>query len=149
MYLRTKRPERKLKSEEMDQYQLLLPLLRSLLHEMKQLSGKKQELQLNKLKVRKINEILIQTRALLEAEPTGRFLELLDDDTLPTNSDAVLIMAQHETAMQSFHEKFYGYWQYNKNNWWIESIAYVVEEHDDEAEGDEESKDSTDEGDEE
>ncbi|MCH7927477.1 MAG: hypothetical protein IID03_05755 [Candidatus Dadabacteria bacterium] len=34
---------------------------------------------------------------------------MLDDETLPTNSDAVLILAQYQAAMGHFKAKFYRY----------------------------------------
>lgn len=141
----TEKPIRGLKGAEIDQYNLLLPLLNSLLLEMKQLSSKKQDLQLNKLKIRKINEILAKTKELLKSEPTGNFLELLDEALIPTNSDAVLIMSQHQTAMNTFQRKYKRPWQGGFSSVWLsEEIADElresrsgIDEADDEVEEDE------------
>jgi hypothetical protein len=40
-------------------------------------------------------------------EPTTQFLELLDDEILPTNSDAVLVLAKFQAAMAHFYNKYY------------------------------------------
>jgi hypothetical protein len=92
-----------------EKYELLHPLLKSILFEVKELSKKKQDEPLNKLKVRMVNKILSQIKTdVLNDDPSREFLDLLDDETLPTNSDAVLIIAQYDAAMNQFHEKHYG-----------------------------------------
>jgi hypothetical protein len=40
--------------------------------------------------------------AFLKDDPEGKYLEQLDDTTLPRLSDAVLVMVQFETALASF-----------------------------------------------
>ena len=100
-----------------DKYELLHPLLTSILFEVKELSKKKQDEPLNKLKVGMINKILSQIKAdVLSDDPSREFLDLLDDETLPTNSDAVLIIAQYDTAMNQFHAKHFG-WDGNNHRW--------------------------------
>lgn len=64
---------------------------------------------LNKLKVTMVNRILAQIKELLEDEPTIQFMDLLDDETLPTNSDAVLILAQFRAAIDQYKERYYRY----------------------------------------
>jgi hypothetical protein len=46
---------------------------------------------------------------ILSSEATSQFLDLLDTETLPSNSDAVLILSQYEGAMTAFKNKYYGY----------------------------------------
>jgi hypothetical protein len=100
-----------------DKYELLHPLLTSILFEVKELSKKKQDEPLNKLKVGMINKILSQIKAdVLSDDPSREFLDLLDDETLPTNSDAVLIIAQYDAAMKQFHAKHFG-WDGNNHRW--------------------------------
>jgi len=100
-----------------DKYELLHPLLTSLLFEVKELSKKKQDEPLNKLKVGMINKILSQIKAdVLSDDPTLEFLDLLDSETLPTNSDAVLIIAQYDSAMKQFHTKHFG-WDGRNHRW--------------------------------
>ncbi len=103
---------------EAEEYELLNPLLRSLLTEMKELSKKKQDGVVNKLKVTIVNKILERIRGLLEKEPTSRFIALLDDETLPTNSDVVLILAQFKAAMDQYHSEYYWYDQIDHQERW-------------------------------
>lgn len=93
--------------EQVRKYDLLNPLLHSTYAEMKELSAKKQDLVLNRMKVTMINRILRQIRDLLAGQPTVEFIELLDEETLPTNSDAVLALAQFMSAMHQFHERYH------------------------------------------
>ena len=90
-----------------EKYEILSPLLHAVLREMKELSKKKPDGVLNKLKVEMVNKILSQIKDLLSEEPTLEFIELLDDETLPTNSDAVFILAQFRAAMDHFQETYF------------------------------------------
>lgn len=51
------------------------------------------------------NRIMSRVKTLLEGYPTSEFLDLLDTVKLPTNSDAVLIVAQFKTAMDQYRTK--------------------------------------------
>lgn len=95
--------------ERVNEYEMLFPMLEVVYDEVKELSKKKQDDVLNKLKVKMINRILEQIKELLADEPTLQFIDLLDDETLPSNSDAVLILAQFRAAMEQFKEKYYRY----------------------------------------
>lgn len=86
---------------------LLSSLLRSLILEMKEFAKKKQDGVLNKLKVKLINKVLTEIKNRLAGEPTAEFLEILDEDSLPQNSDAVLILGQFGRAIIQFRNKYY------------------------------------------
>lgn len=88
-----------------DEYNLLRPLLHSVSNEVKVLSSKKQDGILNENKVKVINKILNRIKVLSQDEPTNEFLELLDEESLPSNSDAVLVLVQFESAMEQFRRK--------------------------------------------
>lgn len=92
-----------------DHFEFVKPLLDALYNEMKEFSKRKQDVSLNALKVRKINKILVSCQELLQGEASADFLELLDEETLPTNSDAVLILSEFGAAMTQFKDKYYGY----------------------------------------
>ncbi len=94
-------------TESVQKYEMLNPLLSSLYSEMKELSAKKQDLVLNKVKVMMINRILRQIKELLKDQPTSEFIDLLDEDTLPSNSDSVLVLSQYRSAMNQFHNRYY------------------------------------------
>ena len=60
-----------------EEFDMLWPILKSLLTETKELSKKKADNPLNKLKVGMINKVLERVKKLLASDPTIQFLELL------------------------------------------------------------------------
>jgi len=93
--------------EEVNTYQTILPLINSDLTEIRELSKKKQDEPLNKFKIKLINKKLEKAIAILRNESSTEFLELLDEETLPTNSDAVLQISQFLIALNKFKQKYY------------------------------------------
>ena len=91
---------------DIEQYELLVPLLRSAYNEIKELSKKKPDGLLNKFKVDKINKVLIPLKKLTESEPIHTFLDLLDSESLPSNSDAILVLSEYIEAMRLFSDKY-------------------------------------------
>lgn len=94
-------------SDKINKFEMLFPMVNSDLIEIRELSKKKQDEPLNKFKVKTINKKLEQVKVILSDEPTSEFLELLDEDTLPSNSDAVLMISQYIQAMEQFKAKYY------------------------------------------
>lgn len=90
-----------------DVYNSGIGIFESLLKEVKDLSKKKSETTMSKGKVKIINRVLEDLLVILKQEPTGKYLDLLDDEALPQISDAVLIMVQFESALNSFKRKYY------------------------------------------
>ena len=64
---------------------------------------------LSESKVKFINRILTDIQAFMSDEPENRYLDLLDDETLPQYSDAILILSQYEGALSGFRSRYYGY----------------------------------------
>ena len=95
--------------QDVDKFERLSPLLDSIYEEMKGFSKKKPEELLNTLKVKMINKVLTQVKDFLAKDPNIEFLELLDDSTLPSNSDTVLIIGQFRAILNQFKERFYYY----------------------------------------
>lgn len=93
--------------DKVKKFELLYPMINSDLAEIRELSKKKQDEPLNKFKVKTINKKLEQVKAILSDEPTFEFLELLDEETLPSNSDAVLMVSQYIQALKQFKSKHY------------------------------------------
>lgn len=93
--------------DKVEKFEMLYPMVNSDLHEIRELSKKKQDEPLNKFKVKTINKKLEKVIEILANEPTLEFLELLDEDTLISNSDAVLIIAQFIQALDHFRLKYY------------------------------------------
>ena len=71
------------------------------------LSKKKQDGALNEIKVKMTNRILLKAKTILKDDPTFEFLDLLDEVVFPTNSDAVMIIAQFKAAMEQYKKKHY------------------------------------------
>jgi len=116
-----------------------------LLSEMRELSKKKPDVTLNKSKVKLLNRVLDDVRAILKDEPEGKYLALLDDDELPQNSDAVLMMVQFEKALASFRKRYKGsIYSYGNSEWITEKnieswkrTQVLDEEYDEDDEDDE------------
>ena len=103
--------------DECEQWEMLSPMLNALLTELQVLSKGKPNDALNNFKAKSINKILGKIKGLLSNEPTTEFLELLDEETLPTNSDAVLIMVQFKTSMDRFRTKYYSDEGFLSDDW--------------------------------
>ncbi len=99
--------EKRPTKNQTEQFEMLFPILESVYNEIKELSKKKQDGALNVLKVKMTNRVLTKVKSILQNDPTIEFLDLLDEDIFPTNSDAVLIIAQFIAAMSQFKEKHY------------------------------------------
>lgn len=103
---------------EVEKFKMLSKLVDSIYEEMKEFSKKKPDEPLNKFKVKNVNRVLEQIKEILKTQPTIEFLDLLDDETLPTNSDAILIIGQFNAAMASFRTKYrnrYDRWTTKEN----------------------------------
>lgn len=93
--------------KEVEEFLLLERMLSSQKRELDLLSIKKADGQLNKMKIKMINRVLSPLSDLFKNEPSKEFLEILDEDDLPTNSDVVFIISQYITAISEFRKKYY------------------------------------------
>ena len=84
----------KISQDAVTQYGLLFPLLTGIYKEMQELSKKKPDTPLNRFKVKSINRILEPSKELLKEENMYPFLDILDVDDIPTNSDVILILSK-------------------------------------------------------
>lgn len=92
---RKKDTEILLTEAQVKQYETIYPLLSSTYEEMKSLSSKKQDGVLNHFKVKNLNRLIDTARELLKNETVLEYLEKLDEETLPQNSDVVLMLCQY------------------------------------------------------
>jgi hypothetical protein len=92
---------------DVNKYEMLEKLLASIYEEMKEFSKKKPDELLNKFKVKNVNRVLEPIKEIMKGEPTNDFLDILDEDSLPSNSDAILIIGQFNAAMKQFKSKYY------------------------------------------
>jgi hypothetical protein len=102
-----------------DTYDSSGAIFESLLREVRELSRKKPEATMSGGKVKIINRVLEDLLGFLKDEPTGKYLEALDNEALPQMSDALLIMVQFETALEGFKERYYGYFSPSETQEWI------------------------------
>ena len=96
-------------AEKAEKHDDLMPLINSMYHEFQELSKKKPDGVLNKRKVEIVNRLLRDIHGILAGESTSTYLDLLDEDDLPQNSDVVLILGQTVSAMKTFTKKYYGF----------------------------------------
>lgn len=108
-----------------------MPLLKAMYGEFKELSKKKPDGAVGKGKVKIVNRLLGKCRELLADEPSVEFVDLLDEDDLPQNSDVILGLSQYVAAMTQFRSTYYG-WQTNVYAWVVEDG--VMEDSDESAE---------------
>lgn len=87
--------------EQVDVFEKVQGQLDGLHTEISALSKKSQNETLNKFKLKFVNQVLIQANALLGEmyRPFPDF-ETFDDDDLPTNSDAALILTQYLNCLE-------------------------------------------------
>ena len=105
---------------KVDAFDSVIGVFTELFKELKDLGRKKPDTTLSASKVKIINRVLEDVRACLTGEPDHKYLDLLDDETLPQYSDAILILSQHEGALKSFKLRHYG-WDpdSHENDWFI------------------------------
>lgn len=103
---------------QIEEFKMLTELLKSIYDEMKEFSKKKPDEPLNAFKVKNVNRVLTKVKDILKNEPTSEFLDILDNDTLPTNSDAILIIGQFKASMDRFENKYYTYNDYEGEHIW-------------------------------
>ncbi|MBE9487920.1 MAG: hypothetical protein IMY73_01940 [Bacteroidetes bacterium] len=89
-----------------EKYEMLYSLVRSVYYEVKELSKKKPDDALNKFKVETLNKILKPVKELMKDEIYFDFLQLLEVDSLPTNSDATIIIGQYFEMFEQFKMKY-------------------------------------------
>jgi len=103
---------------EIVNFEMLNELAESIYLEMKEFSKKKPDDALNAFKVKNVNRVLTQLKQFLKDEPTVDFLDLLDTESLPSNSDAILIIGQFKASMDNYRNKYtssYRRWKTTEN----------------------------------
>ncbi len=75
---------------------------------------KKSDSVLNKYKVKIVNRVLEPVRELMKNELVIHFLDIFEDDDLPTNSDVILMLSHYKKAMVLFYKKYYMHDPYDR-----------------------------------
>ena len=93
--------------KNIEDYSLLIDMLHAQRQEFDILSKKKSDGPLNKMKIKMVNRVIEPLNELLKNEPSHKYLDVLNEDDLPTNSDVVLIISQYEKALLNFKNKYF------------------------------------------
>jgi hypothetical protein len=101
-------------------FDALMPLLEAMFREFQEFLKKKPDGVLNKRKVEIVNRLLRDVLSILDEEASRPYLDLLDDEDLPQNSDVVLILGQCVAAMTRFHSLYFRQdpATFQKRWWW-------------------------------
>jgi hypothetical protein len=99
-----------------EMWDITYPLLTKMYEEFKELSKKQPAQPISKQKIKVVNRLLAAVRTVVEGEPSLQFLDLLDEDDIPQQSDVVLMLSQYVGAMDSFRNKYYG-WNGTEHAW--------------------------------
>jgi len=95
-----------LSSDELTRFQTLLPFVKSMHSDIRELSRKNQNAALSKSRIDIINRLLADVKSLLANEPTAEYLPTIDDATVPQNADALIILGQFTAAMDQYKNKY-------------------------------------------
>ncbi|MGN5734990.1 hypothetical protein [Arthrobacter psychrochitiniphilus] len=96
-------------NEQTAAYDRLVPMLEAAHREMTELSKKKQDGVVNTLKIKMINRLLSELSRVLENDASHDFVDMLDEEMLPQNSDVVLVLSQWQAALKQYKAKHHGY----------------------------------------
>ncbi len=108
--------------EKVNEYEASHDVFASLLREVKELSKKKPDASMSAGKVKIVNRVLQNLLMVLEGQPDAKYLEVLDDDDLPQVSDAVLVMVQFESALDSFKSRHHRHVSGYGHQWVTENL---------------------------
>lgn len=93
-----------------DEYNLLFAMLKSAYVELRDMSKKTPKESLSLMKVRMLNRILEKIRTFLELEATAAFLDLIDEDSIPSTSDTLILMSQYAGAIENYYKRYHEQW---------------------------------------
>lgn len=100
--------------EQINKFDMLEEFILALYIEVKDFSKKKPDETLNEFKVKSINRVLEKAQNMLHKQPSSDFLDLLDNEVLPSYSDAILIITQYKASLDQFKKDF---WIYDSYEW--------------------------------
>ncbi|PKQ37240.1 MAG: hypothetical protein CVT59_08345 [Actinobacteria bacterium HGW-Actinobacteria-1] len=118
---------------QVKRFGFLSPMLDSALSEMREFSKKKQDGIVGEMKIKILNRLLTEIKEILANEESVAYLDLLSEEQLPQNSDAVLVLGQFRAAMDNFskrHHRTVGYTSIWATQEWIAENADYEDEDD-------------------
>jgi hypothetical protein len=117
-------------------YESARGLFTALLNEVRELSKKKPDATLSTSKVKLVNNVLNDLLTILESEPQGKYLQILENEELPQVSDALMMMVQFEAALNFFWKRYYQ--RFSGTHYWITEETLKAWEEEEDAEQEEE-----------
>lgn len=116
-------------TEKVEKYRAAREVFSGLLSEMRELSKKKSEATLSKGKVKILNRVLEDLKEVLEDEAEAKYIDILDEDDLPQNSDAVLVMVQYEKALKAFSIRYRSYDREKHKHYWVTENSEIERDY--------------------
>jgi hypothetical protein len=121
---------------QVKRFEFLAPMLDSALSEMREFSKKKQDGIVGEMKIKIVNRLLTEIKGILAKEESVAYLDLLSEEQLPQNSDAVLVLGQFRAAMDNFSRRHHRTVNYT-STWITQEWIADNEDYDDEGDVDE------------
>lgn len=90
-----------------DEYNLLFAMLKSAYVELRDMSKKTPKESLSLMKVRTLNRILEKIKSFLKNEATADFLDLIDEDSIASTSDTLILMSQYAGAIENYYKRYH------------------------------------------
>lgn len=129
--------------ERVEKFGYLSPMLDAAVVEMREFSKRKQDGIVSATKLKILNRLLSDIRDIVSGEETVNYFDPLDEEDLPQNSDAVLVLGQYSAALKSFKSAHNRY-IWTEHVWvtkeWIEEHNRLEQEDYEEEEEEEEEK---------
>lgn len=95
------------KGDLTDTYNLLYFMFHSAYIELRDLTKKSPKETLSPMKIKMLNRILEKICDFLSKEPAIVFLDLIEEDSLPSTSDVLLLMSQYAGAIENYYHNHY------------------------------------------
>ena len=127
--------------KNIEDYSLLKDMLHAQRQEFDLLSKKKSDGQLNKMKIKIVNRVIEPLNELLKNESSHKFLDIINENDMSTNSDVVLIISQYERALLNFNNKYYLIDKDYRNKYGEAQARWNIKENPIETIGDEDEDD--------
>lgn len=106
--------------DKAEAWETAMPLLQAMFDEFRELSKKKPDGAVGKPKIAVVNRLLGKCRGVVQDEDTFPFLDLLNEDEIPQNSDVVLMLSQYMAALKTFRSTYY-VWDDGEQSWAVKN----------------------------
>ena len=101
-----KAPRTHLTKAEADEFDAITPLLKQMHKDFQDLSKKKPDGGVSTVRIGMINRLLSRAKEALRREPSFGLLDLLDQELVPQNADALIVLGQYVAALVAATDKY-------------------------------------------